>query len=171
MNDNSVITASQMISRVFGNVESGTIENGNRIVSSWRKVVESINPDGNKLAAHSKISDLKNGILLVETDHPGWIQMLKIHEKYILKGIRNLNKDVKIFSLAFKLAGTDAGLLSKEELDKREKERFNRQIEQQEKEIENLIHSSPVNTEKKELPPQLKDLFERMKSDMLTKKD
>lgn len=171
MNENSVITASQMISRVFGNVEAGTIESGNKIVSSWRKVVETINPDGNKLSAHSKISDLKNGILLIETDHPGWIQMLKIHEKYILKGLRNLNKDVKIYSLAFKLAGTNAGLLSKEELDKRENERFNSQIEKQEREIEQKFGNSTDKQEKKELPPQLKDVFERMRSDMLTKKD
>ena len=62
------------------------------------------------MAAHSKVSDLKNGILLIEVDHSGWIQMIKTYQKYIMNGLKNKIPELKINALAFKLSGTDIKL-------------------------------------------------------------
>jgi len=45
---------------------------------SWRKIA------GDDIAGHSRIVDLRNGTLVVELDHPGWMQMLNIKHDEIL---------------------------------------------------------------------------------------
>ncbi len=168
MNENSVITAAQMITKIFSNVEAGSLEKGNQIINTWRKTVESVKPDGNKLAAHSKIIDLKNEILLIETDHPGWIQLFKMHEKYILNGLKKLNKNIEIKSLAFRLEGSSAQLTDREEFEKSEARKFNEKLEKSEEQMKKMGFEYEKSGKTEELPQNLKDIFERMKSDMLT---
>ena len=106
----NVITCADMITRVFTNIERKDLENANRVFGAWRRTVASIKPNGANIAAHSQVIDLKNGILLVEADHPGWIQMLQLHQKYVLTGLRRAAPDLHIASLAFRLRGSDAAL-------------------------------------------------------------
>ena len=40
------------------------------------------------LAAHSRLVDVQNGILLVEVDHPGWLQMLQLRKAALLEAAR-----------------------------------------------------------------------------------
>ncbi len=76
----------------------------------WRKILLSIrsstNPnEGANLAAHSRIVDLKNGVLLIEADHPGWIELLQLRKNYILKGLSMYAKGMDVQTLAFRVAG------------------------------------------------------------------
>ena len=43
---------------------------------------------GKKLYGHSKIIDLKHGNLIIAVDHPGWLQMVKMKEKMIIKKVQ-----------------------------------------------------------------------------------
>ncbi len=43
---------------------------------------------GEGLAAHSRLSDVKAGILIVEVDHPGWIQVARLRQAGILRAAR-----------------------------------------------------------------------------------
>jgi predicted nucleic acid-binding Zn ribbon protein len=43
---------------------------------------------GEALAAHSRLVDVQNGILLVEVDHPGWLQMLQLRKAVLLDSAR-----------------------------------------------------------------------------------
>ena len=54
----------------------------NEFFCAWKSVA------GDNLAAHSKIRELDKGLVIVETDHPGWIQLLKIDEKRILSRLQ-----------------------------------------------------------------------------------
>jgi predicted nucleic acid-binding Zn ribbon protein len=51
---------------------------------------------GAELAAHTRVSDLEDGILIIETEHPGWIQLFKLQEEGILKKIRQDHPELKI---------------------------------------------------------------------------
>lgn len=48
---------------------------------SWHGIV------GTDIAAHSKVTDIKNGALVVEVDHPGWMQKLHMRKDEVLRKI------------------------------------------------------------------------------------
>ena len=66
-----------------------------KVINVWRNVVSKIRtshddeddekriPIGERLASNTRVINLKNGVLLVETDHSGWIQYLKVYQKFI----------------------------------------------------------------------------------------
>jgi hypothetical protein len=75
------------------------------LFSSWRFIA------GDKLAAHSRIRELEHSVLLVEADHPGWIQILQIAEKDLLDALRRRFPDQHITGISFRLS-RDSPLLS-----------------------------------------------------------
>ena len=62
---------------------------------SWSKIV------GQDLAAHSRVRDIQNAIVLVEADHPGWLQMIQFRRKQILQKIRQQYPELSIRDLRF----------------------------------------------------------------------
>ncbi|WP_147644949.1 DUF721 domain-containing protein [Treponema pectinovorum] len=180
MKENDIMNASEMITRIFKNISPSQIEQGNKIFNLWREIVESIKSNsingeniGKNMASHSKVVDLKNGILLVEADHPGWIQMLGNYKKYILRGFEMKIPELKINSLAFRLAGTNAELSKVNSKINEQKERLNeeKKIEEEQRILENsgfVYKSSQEKKEENKLPPELQKMFDDMKKDMLT---
>ena len=106
MNERIVSAADMMLQAA--NINIATSE-ANEICSVWRKVVSSVHsmkhdsedsekrmPLGERLAGNTRVIDLKNGVLLVESDHPGWIQYLRMYQKFILKGLQMNSPDLKM---------------------------------------------------------------------------
>lgn len=166
------ISGSEMITRVFKNISPSDIEKGNKIERAWKTTVSKISGNGEKLAAHSSVVDLKNGILLVESDHPGWNQMLLMHKKFILTGMNRLSGGVKIESLAFRLKGSDASLADNEEIAKKAIEKYAQKIDAEQKRLEEMGYGQPKaaatgvegGQDKENLPPELNAIFERLKN-------
>lgn len=48
------------------------------IFSEWEKIA------GKDIALHSEISDIDKNCLYLETDHPGWIQIINLKKQQIL---------------------------------------------------------------------------------------
>ena len=95
---------------VFDGLSSPDARRAGNAFAVWRKILLGIksvsNPnEGANLASHSRIVDLKNGVLLVEADHPGWIELLQLRKNYILKGLSMYAKDMGVQTLAFRVAG------------------------------------------------------------------
>ena len=113
---NEILSCADMISLAYSNIERGTLEKNNKLYSAWKKIITSIkNYDsdsklGQNLYEHSSVVEIKNNILLIETDHPGWIQMFQMRKKYILNGLKMYIPELKIESLAFRLRGSNATL-------------------------------------------------------------
>ena len=119
MNDDNIVSMQSIMEqcRIFADSDEG------QLPSLWRKVVSTIKatsenseredlinkriPLGERLAANTRVLDLKNGVLIIESDHPGWIQYLKFYQNYIIKGLKMENSELKISSLAFKLKGKE----------------------------------------------------------------
>lgn len=177
--DDNVVKASAMIEAAFTNIEKSKFEQSGSILKYWRIVLESIKSSarngenlGKNLASHSRVIDLKNGILLVEADHPAWIQTLKIYQKYIIKGLNMRISNLKISSMAFRLKGTDYQLhYKKNENDiERFNERMMAKLEKEQSAFEKFDLNKNENlAEKKEIPENLKKILDRLKNDMLTK--
>jgi hypothetical protein len=51
-------------------------------ISSWEKIV------GTDLAAHLSVKDIKNGVLLLNCDHPGWAQVFYTKKTALLRKIK-----------------------------------------------------------------------------------
>ena len=74
-----IVNINELIHRTFENISVEGSRSANKIVESWRNVlsrIKSVNPEmnpneGQNLIDHSRVVDLKNGMLLVEADHPG----------------------------------------------------------------------------------------------------
>ncbi len=68
------------------------------LFSAWKSLV------GEKIAAHSRIAELDKAILVVEADHPGWMQILQTKQASILEGARKRFPQLSISGISFRLA-------------------------------------------------------------------
>jgi len=180
MNDDTQIESSaELINGLFANIERSEIDASNKIVNNWKKTLLSIhNPvnenTGENLASHSHIVDLKNGSLLVEADHPGWIQMLQMYKKFILTGLKKLCPELEINSIVFRLKGSTAELHGQQNFEKavlQEKKKMEQSLEKEEQELSRRGFTTKKDNalpEKKELPADLKEIFTRFSDTMLT---
>lgn len=181
MNDSSFMSASDMMLRVMGNLDLEKIQQGKKVFTLWRNIVESIKSNsingkniGKNIASHSRVVDLDNGILLVEADHPGWIQMIENYKNYIVKGFQIKAPELKIETLAFRLVGTKIELSKvHEEIEiKKERKKEEKKIEEEQKKLEKKGFAYKNTSQKigeSQLPPELQRMFDDIKKDMLTK--
>ena len=184
----NLISAEEMIMTAFTNIERAQVEQNNKLFKSWKYVIQSIKSDaingenlGVNLYSHSRIIDLKNGILLVEADHPAWIQTLRLYQKYIITGLKRGVPDVKISSLAFRLRGTNAELhsqINEEKIRSDIEERIQKEekvIQEFDEKNRKVSSDSVKNKEKsspnKEIPENLRRILDRLKNDILTESD
>lgn len=173
--NNQIISAADIMMQV---ANIGTSE-ANEICNVWKKVVSGVKsykhdsedsekrmPLGERLAGNTRVIDLKNGVLLVETDHPGWIQYLRMYQKYILTGLKMNLPELKITNLAFRVSGEKVSLSEayNQELVRARKQQA-ALIEKQEKELSKFMPAaaSSGNKNKSELPPELLAKFNSIK--------
>lgn len=187
-NEDNLISAQEMIMTAFTNIERAEVEKNNKLLKTWRFTLESIRSNakngenlGINLYSHSRVIDLKNGILLIEADHPAWIQTFRIYQKYILNGLKRGVPDVKISSLAFRLRGSNVELHSQMTEEKirsnieeriQKEEKVIQEFDEKNKNLENSQsqdgENSKNSTQNKEIPQNLRQILDRLKADILT---
>ena len=106
--NNDVNNMNNAIMSVFYNIDEQKMKGASSIGNAWRKILLKIksnsNPhEGENLASNTKIVDLKNGILLVEAEHPGWSSLLNVHKKFILGGLKMYVPELKIETIAVRI--------------------------------------------------------------------
>ena len=88
------------------------------LFSSWTRVVAGVWPrpagadeenaewpdDIPAAAVHSRIAELERGVLLVEADHPGWIQILQTKQVELLSAVQRRHPEQEIRAIAFRLS-------------------------------------------------------------------
>ena len=157
--------ADTIINALFSGVNPDEMKESIALLKSWKSIVGTIssnpvekNRTGQLLASHSDVVDLKNGILLVETDHPGYIQMLQMYKDYILRGLKKNFPELNIRLLSFRLKGSDAKLNNGLELSEQEKLEQQRLAEAKQKD------SNVKLTVDTNLPTDLQKAFEKIKN-------
>jgi hypothetical protein len=65
--------------------------------SDWEKII------GSRFFQHSKPIDVKDHFLYLEVDHPGWLQLIQMNEKSIIKRISSLFPQLEVKFLKIKL--------------------------------------------------------------------
>ena len=182
---NDVISMNEMLKDFQGMIDPET----SKICSVWEKVVsriKSYNDEesditmGEKLAQNTHAVDLKKGVLLVEATHSGWIQYLRLYQKFIIKGLSMECPDLKIRSLAFRTRGSEVNLFDGyDDLVEKSRKEQNKVIEKTSKEVEEFYKNDKKNSSKNpknnknDMNPELKneiaDLYGAFEESMLTK--
>ena len=91
-------SARDLIAALFDEQTGVLADRYSSLFSGWRQIA------GVDIAAHSAVKDLQNGALLIEVDHPGWVQMIRLKERSILMSIQKRYPEleirvIKIFTL------------------------------------------------------------------------
>jgi hypothetical protein len=72
------------------------------LFSSWEAITEKTGISS--AASHSRIVELERAILLVEADHPGWIQILQTKQTHLLNTVIRRFPDLEIRGISFRLS-------------------------------------------------------------------
>jgi predicted nucleic acid-binding Zn ribbon protein len=69
----------------------------------WEKIA------GESLATHARLIDVQKGVLLVEVDHPGWLQILQMRKAPLLEAARSAAPLADIVGLRARLGDEHGG--------------------------------------------------------------
>jgi hypothetical protein len=72
------------------------------LFSSWAAVTDEAGIAS--AASHSRVYELEHGILLIETDHPGWRQILQTKQSQLLSTVQRRCPELDIRGIAFRLS-------------------------------------------------------------------
>ncbi|NBF41131.1 MAG: DUF721 domain-containing protein [Spirochaetes bacterium] len=70
---------------------------------SWHRIV------GTDIAAHTRVTDIRNGALKVEVDHPGWMQMLQMRKDEIVRKVAAKYPQLEVRNIHMRLVGSFSG--------------------------------------------------------------
>ena len=68
------------------------------LFSTWKSIA------GDHIGAHSRIVELERSVLLIEADHPGWIQILQMKQRLLLNAVRRRFPELSIAGISFRLS-------------------------------------------------------------------
>ncbi|MDR1786168.1 MAG: DUF721 domain-containing protein [Spirochaetaceae bacterium] len=159
----NVYSAGEAVASLFNALSSEGAKNADTTLSVWKKILLSIDEKktkrdgtrsytGESLYCHSKVVDCKNGILLIEVDHPGWVQLFQLARTYIVRGFKKFAPEFNVTSLSYRLKGQTASLRTKKPAPGPQTPPAGPQ-------------ESPVSGQ---LPEELQQIFARMRENLLT---
>jgi len=101
-----------MFRQRFGEDFVDNAKSSAELFNSWEKIVCQVWPQGEDrknedipaAAVHSRIKELERGVLIVEADHPGWIQILQTKQAELLLAIQRHCPKMDIRGIAFRLS-------------------------------------------------------------------
>ena len=98
MDDARIKDVSSLLAKFF---DEATLKRGGTyagFLSSWPSIV------GSRLASHSRVADVDKGMLVVEAEHPGWIQLLQLRQSGILEAVAGRFPELELRGIVFRLA-------------------------------------------------------------------
>lgn len=104
---------SELFRERFGPDSLETARSNAGLFSSWTRIAAEVwprrdrtdsLPDDVPAAAHSRIRELESGVLLVEADHPGWVQLLQTRQEELLALVQRRYPKLGIRAIAFMLS-------------------------------------------------------------------
>jgi hypothetical protein len=102
MGDSRIKDITALLSSFFDEDKLRHGERYSGFFASWPSLV------GPRLAAHSRVADVDKGLLVVEAEHPGWIQLLQMRQSNILEDAARRYPELGLRGIVFRLAGEPA---------------------------------------------------------------
>jgi hypothetical protein len=94
--------AGELLSVFFNKNLAEKAQGYSNLFSCWDLITEKTGIPS--AAAHSRIVELERAVLLVEADHPGWIQILQTKQTYLLKAVIRRFPNLEIRGISFRLS-------------------------------------------------------------------
>lgn len=172
-NDDNINSTQDILKNLFSSINTDKMQESIGIANKWREILSSIKENnfdknsysaGMKMADHSRIIDLKNGILLIETDHPGWTQKIMFHQNYIITGLKRSFPNLEINSLVFRLKG-DKNILKNIE----RKTESGKPVEKEKNKKNDAETLKEIDKKMNEIPEELSKMLNKLKESILTK--
>jgi hypothetical protein len=82
-----------------------SLENGRRtagLLTSWAAAAKAVNLSA--AADHSRIRELEHKILVIEAEHPGWVQLLQTKQNQLLEYVQRKFPELPIQGISFCLS-------------------------------------------------------------------
>ena len=93
MDSENIKKAGELLEHLLGKQKAGEAGTYYSFFSHWDQLV------GPELSGHSKPKDIEKGVLIIQTDHPGWMQMFQLSKERILRNIRKKYPELGIKNL------------------------------------------------------------------------
>lgn len=138
-------SAKELIEKIFDKDTANRAGMYTTLFGSWASVV------GDRTASHTKIVELQGTVLLVEADHPSWVQIVQANSKKYLKALSKICPDLEIHAISLFCSHT---LNKKPELHYVKQEKIDRNEYQKESET---ILNTVQDEELKRLLTRLED--------------
>lgn len=97
MEDSRIKKVSELLTSFFDGEIAAKGEKYVEFSNSWRTIA------GSRLGEHSRPVEIRRGVLIVEAEHSGWIQLLQLHQEKILAEIQRRYPDLEVSGVAFVL--------------------------------------------------------------------
>lgn len=99
MENSFIETASDILAKlpIFSQTQQALVRELGRFYANWRTIV------GDRFYSHTRPADIKNGILIIEAEHSGWISLLQFQAAAIQKKMEANFPELKITGVAFRL--------------------------------------------------------------------
>ncbi|MDR2211153.1 MAG: DUF721 domain-containing protein [Spirochaetaceae bacterium] len=98
--------AGELLSAFF---DKGTLKKAQEygvLFSSWIELLKKCGlPQG---GSHSQIIALEKSVLVVEADHPGWIQLLQTKQRELLEAVRRQFPEITLSGISLRLSRTQS---------------------------------------------------------------
>ena len=92
-------TAGELLSAFFDENMVKKAQGYTDLYRSWTRITDACGVAS--AGAHSRIFELERAVLLVETDHPGWIQILQTRQKQLLAAVQAGFPALHILNISF----------------------------------------------------------------------
>jgi len=103
--NNSMKTAGDILSALFDEGFVKKAKGYSKLFDSWKDITAK---NGIAAAAdHSRIRELEKGIILIETDHPGWKQILQTKQSKFLNDFRMRFPELDISGISLMLGKSE----------------------------------------------------------------
>lgn len=71
------------------------------LFTEWQRIA------GESFAAHARLRDVRETVMIVEVDHPGWLQIARMRKEALLKAARAEAPNGQLTDVRFLLAAED----------------------------------------------------------------
>ena len=102
MADSRIKSASELLATFFDADMAAKGREYSGFSQSWRTIA------GPRLGEHTKPVDIRHGILIIEAEHQGWMQLLQMEQDRLLEDIGKNYADLGIRGIAFRLSDGSA---------------------------------------------------------------
>jgi hypothetical protein len=96
--------AAEILARLLERRPGAGVQPSGSLFGEWQEIV------GLSLAEHCRVVDIRHHSLLVDADHPGWMQLLLLSRRTVLSKIRQRFPELEIRDLKVRVAAAPSGL-------------------------------------------------------------